>query len=77
MRLLPMPDSSGTPALWINPDHIVSVQAIYRTAERGVDVDVELKLDGMPLMRLRLGSETDRAAGEAVFQQFLDELLRE
>ena len=77
MRLLPMPDVSGTPTLWINPDHLVSIQAVYRTAERGVELDVELKLDGMPLMRVRLGAHPDRTAGETAFQEFLAELLGE
>lgn len=72
MRLLPIPDASGKPTLWINADHLASVQPHYRRSVAGVEVAVELKVDGMPLQRIQLGDHADQEAAEAAFQSFLD-----
>ena len=74
MRLLPIPDASGTPQLWINADHLVSVMLVTRGSEHGVKADVEVKVDGMPLQRVPLGDHPDKAAAEAAFAQFRKEL---
>lgn len=71
MRLLPIPDASGTPQLWINADHLVSVQLITRGSDVGVKADVELKVDGMPLQRIPLGAFPDKAAAEIAFSEFM------
>lgn len=39
MRLVPIPDASGTPTQWVNPEHVVSVQAIFRTGERDIQLE--------------------------------------
>lgn len=71
MRLLPIPDADGNPTMWINADHLVSVQAVTRGGERGVVLDAELKVDGMPLHRVRLGEHADKADADAAFARFL------
>ncbi len=71
MRLLPIPDETGKPTLYINPDHLVSVQATYFGGANGIKVAVELKVDGMPLQRVHLGEHFDRIAAEAAFQRFM------
>ena len=74
MRLLPIPDASGTPQLWINADHLVSVMLVTRGSEHGIKADVEVKVDGMPLHRVPLGDHDDKEAAEAAFAQFRKEL---
>lgn len=74
MHLIGVPDASGKPALWINADHLVSVQPVVRTGERDVTLEAELKVDGMPLQRINLGAHADRAAADVAFDAFLHNL---
>ena len=64
--------------MWINPDHIVTAAPIIsRTQnEHGnlVTVAVELKLEGVPMMRAWLGTATDQAGAETIWQGFLTEV---
>lgn len=77
MKLLPIPDADGSPQIWINVDHLVSVAPVYRAGATGFRVDAELKVDGMPLYRVNLGEHFDRAAAAAAFTRWLDQLQRE
>ena len=74
MRLLSIPDAQGVPQLWINVDHLVSVAPVYRGGAAGIAVDAELKVDGMPLYRVKLGEHPDRAAAAAAFSRWLVQL---
>lgn len=74
MHLIGVPDASGKPAIWINADHLVSVQPVVRTGERDVTLEAELKVDGMPLQRINLGAHADRAAADVAFDAFLHKL---
>ncbi|KAA9106003.1 hypothetical protein [Microbacterium rhizomatis] len=74
MKLIGVPDISGHPTIWINADHLVSVQSILRTGERAIMLEVELKIDGMPLMRINLGPHDGRVAAETAFTEFLEQL---
>lgn len=74
MHLIGVPDASGKPAIWINADHLVSVQSVVRTGEREVTLEAELKVDGMPLQRIGLGAYADRGAAEVAFDAFLQKL---
>ncbi|SDH31658.1 hypothetical protein [Microbacterium sp. 77mftsu3.1] len=74
MRLLPIPDADGNPTMWINADHLVSVQALTHGGEKGIVLTVELKVDGMPLHRVRLGEYLEKADADAAFARFLDTL---
>lgn len=71
MKLIPIPDVNGTPQIWINVDHLVSVMPIYRGGAAGTVVDAELKVDGMPLYRVNLGEHYDKAAASAAFEGWL------
>ena len=77
MRLLPIPDENGKPMLWINADHLVSVQPQYRAGVSGIVAAVELKVDGMPLQRIALGEHFDRTQAEAAFGRFMSTLQGE
>lgn len=77
MRLIAIPDENGKPELWINADHLVSVQPVYRGGVTGIVVDAELKVDGMPLYRVKLGEHFDRSDAEAAFERWLDQLQHE
>ncbi|WP_336624969.1 MULTISPECIES: hypothetical protein [unclassified Microbacterium] len=74
MKLIPIPDADGTPQIWINVDHLVSVMPVYRGGATGVLVGVELKVDGMPLYRVNLGEHYDKAAAAAAFGGWLLQL---
>ena len=74
MRLLPIPDAAGNPTMWINADHLVSVQPVYRNSGNGVVADAELKIDGLPLQRVPLGEYLERVDAEAAFAVFLERL---
>lgn len=77
MRLIPIPDATGTPVLWINADHLVSVQPQLRRTADGVAVAVELKVDGMPLQRIGLGEYLERTDADAAFTRFMQVLQGE
>ena len=77
MKLIPIPDVDGSPQIWINVDHLVSVMPVYRVSANGVLIDAELKVDGMPLYRVKLGEQADRAAAERAFAHWLDQLQEE
>lgn len=74
MHLIGVPDASGKPTIWINADHLVSVQPVVRSGERDVTLEAELKVDGMPLQRISLGAHDDRTAAGAAFEAFLRRL---
>lgn len=77
MRLLPIPDASGIPQLWINADHLVSVQLVTRGSEVGLVAEVEVKVDGMPLQRVPLGDFDGRGEAEEAFSRFRQVLENE
>ena len=74
MRLLGVPDASGKPTIWINADHLVSVQSVIRTGAHAIELSAELKVDGMPLLRINLGELPERQAADAAFETFLSRL---
>lgn len=74
MQLIGVPDASGNPTIWINADHLVSVAPIVRTGERTIALEAELKVDGMPLLRINLGDHEDRVAANEAFRSFLAQL---
>lgn len=77
IHLIPVPDEHGTPQFWVNATHIVSVTPVYRGGAAGVVVDAELKIEGLPLQRVRLGEQFDNAAAESAFHRWLSILQGE
>ncbi len=71
MRLLSLPAAHGGPPLWINPAHLVSVQALYRAGINGTVVEAEVKVEGMPLYRVALGEHFEKTAAYAAFDEFM------
>jgi len=74
VRLIPLSDRNGAPATWVNPEHLVSVEPVYFGGTTGVNVAAEVKVNGMPLQRVALGSDLTRADAEGVFRRFLSVL---
>lgn len=74
MKLIELADANGKPTLWINADHIASVMAQYTSDGREETLNVELKVDGMPLHRWTLGRYPSREDAELAFAQFIDRL---
>lgn len=71
MRLLPIPDADGNPMIWINADHLVSVQPITHRGQTGIVLAAEVKVDGMPLQRIPLGELADAREVQEAFANFL------
>lgn len=75
MRLLAIPEPAGRqPTLWINADHLVSVQRIERGAAAGRELVAELKVDGMPLHRVTLGTFLEKSERDDAWTAFLAQL---
>jgi hypothetical protein len=74
MKLLAIPDASGKPLLWINAEHLVSVGRIHLHDGREVRLIAELKVDGMPLQRIELGSFDSVETADAPWAAFLGHL---
>lgn len=77
-RLIPLPDKDGSPGdsrLWINPDQIVtaapSITGGQDTHGDVFIVWVELKLEGVPMMRAWLGTAATAEAASAIWDAFL------
>ena len=74
MKLLAIPDASGKPLLWINAEHLVSVGRIHLHDGQEVRLIAELKVDGMPLQRIELGSFRSIEDVDAAWTTFLGRL---
>lgn len=60
--------------MWVNVDHIVSVQRLEHTDGRCRTLIAELKLVGLPLERVPLGEFTEQAQIDARWVAFIDGL---
>lgn len=64
--------------MWINPDHIVTAAPIISRTQNEHEellvVAVDLKLEGVPMMRAWLGAATDQDGAETIWQGFLDQV---
>ena len=74
MQLLPIPDASGSPIFWINADHLVSVSRLHIQTGRDVRLVAELKIEGMPLHRVELGTFDTIASADSSWTAFLERL---
>jgi hypothetical protein len=66
MKLLPIVFEDGRPQLWVNPSHVTAVSRLDFDTGEEIQLRAELKVEGMPLQRVDLGtyastSEADRA----------------
>jgi hypothetical protein len=77
MQLVPIPDATGRPAIWVNPDHIVSVAPVFQTTEAGVQLYVEMKIEGSALFKSRMAAYPNREAAAVGFQEFVAGLQAE
>ncbi|MBT2519075.1 hypothetical protein J7E29_16660 [Streptomyces sp. ISL-90] len=74
MKLLAIPDATGKPLLWINAKHLVSVARLHLQTGREVILVAELKVDGMPLQRVELGTFGSLEETDAPWATFLERL---
>jgi len=74
MQLIPVPDADGRAQLWINADHLASVQQNQRHGAHGILLEAELKVDGLPLHRVQLGEHASQEDADAAFHRFLTQL---
>lgn len=74
VKLVPLQPTAargGTGELWVNPEHIVTLQPIRSDVGGGVVLDVEVKMTGMNLVRVRTGTHPSHEAADAAWQTFL------
>lgn len=75
MRLIEIADAAGkTPTQWVNVDHIVSVTPQFTSTGMEESVAIELKLNGVPLQRLILGTFSTRLEAESALEALLQRL---
>lgn len=74
MQLIPVPDASGRAQLWVNADHLASVTKVERRGAQGIVLEAELKVDGLPLIRMPLGEHDDQQSADDAFHRFLTQL---
>ena len=74
MKLLAIPDANGHPVLWVNADHLVSVSRLHLQTGRDVRLLAEIKVEGMPLHRLELGTFASIEAADRQWAAFLEQL---
>lgn len=74
MQLLHIPQAHGAPDTWINADHLVSVSRLQRQGPEGHELTAELKIEGMPLLRVPVGVYLELVDADAAWTKFLDEL---
>lgn len=72
--LHPLNARGATGELWVNPEHIVTLQPIRSETGATTTLDVEVKMTGMNLIRVRVGSFPDAAAAGAAWREFLTAL---
>ena len=74
MQLLHIPPAKGAPDLWVNADHLVSVARLQRRAPEGIELTAELKIEGMQLLRVPVGTFLELPEADAAWSAFLVEL---
>ena len=74
MNLLPIPDASGSPLFWINAHHLISVSRLHIHSGRDVRLIAELKVEGMPLHRVELGTFDNGTSADPTWTAFLNRL---
>lgn len=62
---------NGQPTLWVNPEHIVIAQPKYTGDAAALDLNVELKLAGMPLFDIFVGRYDSRSDAETAWEKLL------
>lgn len=64
----------GSGELWVNPEHIVTLQPIRSLTGASVVLDVEVKMAGMNLVRVRAGVHSSEKDADAAWSTFLRRL---
>ncbi|MEC5149532.1 hypothetical protein [Cryobacterium sp. GrIS_2_6] len=59
---------------WINPEHVVSVRPRLAVTLEGLDLFVELKLEGLPLFETWIGTFENKELADSRRQSYLAEL---
>lgn len=74
VKLVPLQPThahGGSGELWVNPEHIVTLQPIRSDTGAAVVLDVEVKMVGMNLVRVRTGTYPSPEAADAAWDAFL------
>jgi hypothetical protein len=77
MQLLHIPQAKGAPDMWINADHLVSVARLQRRGPDGLEVAAELKIEGLQLLRVPVGTYLEPEDADAAWSTFLEGLQSE
>ena len=74
MQLLHIPPAKGVPDMWINADHLVSVARLQHQGPNGLELSAELKIEGMQLLRVPIGTFLELADADAAWSTFVVDL---
>lgn len=82
MTLVPieLPPSPATPhggSIWINPKHIVSLRPLTMGSEPVISLTVQVKLEGMPLFTVSLGTFPTAAEAAREWERFITSFVDE
>lgn len=69
--LQPTQAHGGSGELWVNPEHIVTLQPIRSDTGATTVLDVEVKMAGMNLVRVRAGTYESQDAADEGWSSFL------
>ena len=71
MKLIPLEGADGRATMWVNPGHVSVIVRIDQSTGDGVQLRAELKVEGMPLMRVHVGGYASAAEADAGWASFL------
>lgn len=76
MELIPLSGADGSVMMWVNARHVAVIVRLDRSTGDGVQVRAELKLEGMPLIRVNVGDYASAADADAAWTRFLGQFER-
>lgn len=74
MKLVPIPGLNGRPMLWVNPERIAAVTRLDYDTGKSVQLRAELKVEGMPLQRVDLGTFASVELADQAWVAFMNRL---
>lgn len=71
MELIPLPGNDGRVTMWVRAQHVAVIVRIDQRTGDGVQVRADLKVEGMPLIRVNIADVADAAAADEAWAGFL------
>lgn len=71
MELIPLPGTDGRVTMWVRARNVAVIIRIDQRTGDGVQVRADLKVEGMPLIRVNVADVADAAAADEAWASFL------